>query len=176
MEFEYRKRRDRLKGVIEGLSADAFLVSSLLNIRYLCGFTGSNGFLLISDSHESLFTDSRYIEQASEETHGEIDVFLSPGFKGLTGAPGFNKINSLGFESENVTYSDFVFLSELLMESPKLIPTNGVIEKIRSIKGKEEIEFIKEAAFLADKAIVHALDLLGSGISESDIAWIIKNF
>ena len=74
MQPEYRKKRDRLKKVIEGLNIDALLVTSLVNVQYLCGFTGSNGFLLISDIHEILFTDSRYIEQGSEETFNEIDV------------------------------------------------------------------------------------------------------
>ena len=66
MQPEYRKRRDRLKKIIEGLNIDALLVTSLVNVQYLCGFTGSNGFLLISDIHETLFTDSRYIEQDQE--------------------------------------------------------------------------------------------------------------
>ena len=176
MESEYRKRRERLKRIIDELHVDALLVTSLVNVRYLCGFTGSNGFLLIAENHEILFTDSRYIEQGSEETFNEIDVSLSPGFKGLTGAPGFNKINNMGFESGNVSHSEFVLLGELLTETTKLSPTNGVVEKIRSIKDKEEIDFIKIAASLADKAIVNAIDLLGPGISESDIAWGIEKF
>ncbi len=176
MESEYQKRRDRLKKIIEELQADAFLVTSLVNVRYLCGFTGSNGFLLISDTHETLFSDSRYIEQGLEETLGEIDVFLSQGFKGLTGLSGFNKINYLGFESGNVSHSEFIILNEILTERTTLMPTNGVIEKIRSIKDKSEIDFIKDAALLADKAIVQALDLLEPGISESDVAWGIEKF
>ena len=54
MQPEYRKRRDRLKKVIEGRNIDALLVTSLVNVEYLCGFTGSTGFLLISDIHEIL--------------------------------------------------------------------------------------------------------------------------
>jgi len=176
MQPEYRKRRDRLRKIIAGLNIDALLVTSLVNVRYLCGFTGSNGFLLISDSHETLFTDSRYIEQGSEETFNEIDVSLSPGFKGLIGVPGFSKILNLGFESENVSHSDFLIIGELLTDRTKLISTNGMVEKIRSIKDKNEIDFIKDAACLADKAIVHALDLIRPGISESDIAWVIEKF
>jgi len=176
MQPEYRKRRDRLKKVIEGLNIDALLVTSLVNVQYLCGFTGSNGFLLISDIHEILFTDSRYIEQGSEETFNEIDVSLSPGFKGLNGVSGFSKIVNLGFESENISHSEFLIISELLTARTKLIPTNGVVEKFRSIKDENEIDFIENAACLADRAIVHALDLVEPDISESDIAWVIEKF
>ena len=59
MKAEYKERRDRLKKIIEELHLDAFLVTSLVNVRYLCGFTGTNGFLLISDMDEVLYTDSR---------------------------------------------------------------------------------------------------------------------
>ena len=176
MEAEYKERRDRLKKIIEELHLDAFLVTSLVNVRYLCGFTGTNGFLLISDMDEVLYTDSRYIEQGSEESFNEIDVFLSNGFKGITGLSGFNKINQLGFESENISHSEFISISELLTERTKLVPTSGVIEKIRSIKDENEIDLIKSAASLADRAIVHALDLVEPGISEFDIAWTIEKF
>jgi len=176
MESEYEKRRNRLKQIIEELHLDALLVSSLVNVRYLCGFTGTNGFLLISDIAEVLYTDSRYIEQGMEESLNEIDVFLSHGFKGITGLSGFNKINQLGFESENISHSEFISVSEILNERTKLVPTRGVIEKIRSIKDENEIDLIKSAASLADMAITYALNLLESGISESEIAWSIEKF
>ena len=100
MESEYRKRRERLKRIIDELHVDALLITSLVNARYLCGFTGSNGFLLIAENHEILFTDSRYIEQGSEETFNEIDVSLSPGFKGLTGPLDLTKLTTWGSNLE----------------------------------------------------------------------------
>ena len=87
-----------------------------------------------------------------------------------------SKIVNLGFESENISHSEFLIISELLTARTKLIPTNGVVEKFRSIKDENEIDFIENAACLADRAIVHALDLVEPDISESDIAWVIEKF
>ena len=77
---------------------------------------------------------------SSEETFNEIDVSLTPGFKGLNGVSGFSKNVNLGFESENISHSEFLIISELLTDRTKLIPTNGVVEKIRSIKDQNEID------------------------------------
>ena len=101
---------------------------------------------------------------------------MSPGFKGLNAVSEFSKIVNLGFESENISHSEFLIISELLTARTKLIPTNGVVEKFRSIKDENEIDFIENAACLADRAIVHALDLVEPDISESDIAWVIEKF
>ena len=138
----HKQRRDRIKQTVCSLNADAFLVSSLVNVRYLCGFTGSNGFLVISKDGDFLITDSRYLEQGSEETNNEIAIFLSSGVRGLTELPVFNQIKTLVIESSNLTYSEFKFIEELVSDRLDLLPKNGLIEKIRAIKNRDEIDNI----------------------------------
>lgn len=142
----------------------------------MSGFTGSNGFLLISKDINVLFTDSRYLEQSSEETNDEITVFSSSGFSGLIELPAFHQIKRLAFESNSLTYSEFKLIKKLVGDQLDLLPTTGLIEKIRAIKDKYEIGQIKRAASLADEAITYALKVVVPGNTEAEIAWIIEKF
>ena len=172
----HKQRRDRIKQTVCSLNADAFLVSSLVNVRYLCGFTGSNGFLVISKDGDFLITDSRYLEQGSEETNNEIAIFLSSGVRGLTELPVFNQIKTLVIESSNLTYSEFKFIEELVGDRLDLLPKNGLIEKIRAIKNRDEIDNIRRAAALADEALKYAFAVLRPGNTEAEVSWIIEKF
>ncbi|HBF00045.1 MAG TPA: Xaa-Pro dipeptidase, partial [Dehalococcoidia bacterium] len=99
MQSKYQNRLDQIKKACNVLNADAFLVSSLVNVRYLSGFTGSNGFLLITGNKDFLFTDSRYIEQGREQTCDQITVSLSSGFSALEEVSKLYSITNVAFES-----------------------------------------------------------------------------
>ena len=176
MQSKYQNRLDQIKKACNVLNADAFLVSSLVNVRYLSGFTGSNGFLLISGNKDFLFTDSRYIEQGREQTCDQITVSLSSGFSALDEVSKLYFITNVAFESDHLTYSEFIGLEKLLNPRVNLIPSKEVVEKIRAVKDKDEVDLIRKTASLADDAVTFAIKESKPGKSEFEIAWVIEKF
>ena len=176
MQSKYQDRRGQIKEACNFLNADAFLVSSLVNVRYLSGFTGSNGLLLISGDNDFLFTDSRYIEQGREETCDQITVSLTSGFRAIEEVSRRYSLTNVAFESDHLTYSEFTGMEKLLKPRVNLISSKGVVEKIRSVKDNDEVDLIRRAASLADDAVTLAIQESKPGKSEFEIAWVIEKF
>ena len=176
MQSKYQDRRRQIKEACNFLNADAFLVSSLVNVRYLSGFTGSNGLLLISGNNDFLFTDSRYIEQGREQTCDQITVSLTSGFSAIEEVSRLYSLTNVAFESDHLTYSEFTGMEKLLNPRVNLISSKGVVEKIRSIKDNDEVDLIRRAASLADDAVTLAIQESKPGKSEFEIAWVIEKF
>tara|TARA_B100001245_G_scaffold61740_1_gene42765 strand:- start:1784 stop:2848 length:1065 start_codon:yes stop_codon:yes gene_type:complete len=176
MQSKYQDRRGQIKEACNFLNADAFLVSSLVNVRYLSGFTGSNGLLLISGDNDFLFTDSRYIEQGIEETCDQITVSLTSGFSAIEELSRLCSLTNVAFESDHLTYSEFTGMEKLLKPRVNLISSKGVVEKIRSVKDNDEVDLIRRAASLADDAVTLAIQESKPGKSEFEIAWVIEKF
>jgi len=148
---------------------DAFFTGKPENVRYLTRFSGSSAALVITESDSVFITDSRYTEQASEETSGcEIreakkiveDVARLLNDKG---------VKKIGFESTHTSYDDYIALKKD-MKGPDLIPTRNIIEDMRMIKSEEEIELIKKSAEIAGRAFTEIQGLVKPGITEKDIA------
>ena len=176
MQSKYQDRRGQIKEACNFLNADAFLVSSLVNVRYLSGFTGSNGLLLISGNNDFLFTDSRYIEQGREQTCDQITVSLTSGFSAIEEVSRLYSLTNVAFESDHLTYSEFTGMEKLLKPRVNLISSKGVVEKIRSVKDNDEVDLIRRAASLADDAVTLAIQESKPGKSEFEIAWVIEKF
>ena len=176
MQSKYQDRRGQIKEACNFLNADAFLVSSLVNVRYLSGFTGSNGLLLISGNNDFLFTDSRYIEQGREQTCDQITVSLTSGFSAIEEVSRLYSLTNVAFESDHLTYSEFTGMEKLLNPRVNLISSKGVVEKIRSVKDNGEVDLIRRAASLADDAVTLAIQESKPGKSEFEIAWVIEKF
>jgi Xaa-Pro aminopeptidase len=172
-------RLQRLRQSLAQQELDAFIVSQSENRRYLSGFTGSAGWLLISDSNSFLAVDFRYVEQAEREA-ADFDVVhvkgdLANWLPKFTSDSGFKKV---GFEADNVPFAVYQQLCETLGDDrqTQLIPTSGLVESVRAMKEPEEIEFITEAVKLADAAFGHAKSAIRLGVSEKDIAWELERF
>jgi len=172
-------RLQKLRPLIVEKGLDTLLISQPENCRYLSGFTGE-GHLFISDSHALLATDSRYTEQAKEETTSfeiiQIKGELSDWLPGLVSDLGWRK---LGFEANFVSYHSHHKLSETIKTKQlnlELIPTTGLVERLRSIKEPEELELIMKAVELTDSAFEYANSLIHPGITEKEVAWEIEKF
>jgi Xaa-Pro aminopeptidase len=174
------KRLRKLRTSIAERELDAFLISQPENIRYLSGFTGSSGWLLVSGQDAILAIDFRYVEQARVESPGfeivqtkrELSVWLPD----LVSDLGWRK---LGFEADFVSYDSYHRLSEAAKTRQvnlALVPTTGIVEQLRSIKEPEELEFITKAVELADAAFEQAKTIICPGITEKEAAWEIEKF
>ena len=163
----YASRLDRTRQALGRNLLDAFLVTEIHNVRYLTGFSGSAGLLLITLRENFLITDFRYKEQAGKEVHG-WDILIEEGnrLKILQSLSRKNGIKRLGFES-SVSYDFFSTMAPLGMT---LKATKGLIEKLRAIKDAEEIEYIRQAVLRAEAAFLEVKRHIRRGADEMSIA------
>ncbi|MQY55881.1 MAG: M24 family metallopeptidase [Dehalococcoidia bacterium] len=173
-------RLQRLRPLIAEKGLDGLLVSQPKNCCYLSGFTGSSGWLLISDSYALLATDFRYTEQAKKETQ-DFEIIQIKGephnwLLDLISNLGWHK---LGFEAEHLSFAAHHQLAETIKGKQlnlELIPTTNLAEHLRSIKEPEELELIMKAVELTDAAFEQAKAIIRPGVTEKEIAWEIEKF
>ncbi|MFM9872111.1 MAG: M24 family metallopeptidase [Fimbriimonadaceae bacterium] len=167
----------RLRERMEKESVSALLVTTIQNIRWLSGFTGSTAVALVTAEKAYLITDSRYTLQAKAEVSDlEVIIFERP--QTLEECIG-EQIKSLGatevgFES-SISYGAWKKRTETLSDFT-WIDTPDMIRDLRMIKTPEEIRRIKEACKLADACIGHISGLIQAGRSEYDIGLDIEFF
>ncbi len=170
-------RINRLRKSLEEKGIDAFLVTNTSNIRYISGFTGSSGALVILHDEAFLITDSRYIEQAKNETDGfEIIKCKNNVLTEVIAICKKTEIKTFGFEKDYMTVSGY---EEMVKDLPKDIVVEGceeVIESLREIKDESEIDLLKKAAAIADKAFEHLIKIIRPGVSERDIGIELEYF
>lgn len=154
----------------------AFLVSEKNNRRYLSGFSGSAGLLLITPARQLLLTDSRYYEQVKQQSPGwelvksgyamiQCVAELLPEL-GLKGA-------RIGFEADCLTVADFELWQEGLADT-ELVAVSGFFSPFRAAKTAAELETIRHAAAIADAALSHVLGWIEPGMTEKEIAWELE--
>ena len=168
-------RLNKLRKKLNELEVDAFLITSGINRRYLSGFSGSAGMLLITAEEAVLFTDSRYIERAEQEADGFTIYKKDEEDKEIRGLMDFLaleterlKVKVMAFESNSVHYSFYSSLKEKF-PSIELRPVAGAVEKIREIKSSDEIDCIRKAASIAEEAYIRTMEHMVPGVRECDI-------
>jgi Xaa-Pro aminopeptidase len=149
------QRRDRLRERLAAAELDAMLVSDLVNVRYLAGFTGSNAALLIRTDNQTpvLATDGRYRTQAAQQAPDAeivIERACGPHLAGRAGADG---VRRLGFESHVVTVDGFAMLTKAAGDNVELVPAAGTVEALREVKDAGEIALLRLACEAADAAL-----------------------
>ena len=162
---------------------DGFLIGKPENIRYLCGFTGSNGTLLVSRAKTVLLTDFRYKIQARDEVKehlGETADFeieiLKQGEPPELPTVFFElKQKKVSFEADFLPFGSYQKWAKILPEI-ELVPKSDLVEKLRMIKDEEEIEKIATAANIGDQAFSHILSVIKPGLSEREIAMELEFF
>jgi Xaa-Pro aminopeptidase len=180
MSLKVENRLLKLRQLLVEKELDAILISQPENRRYLSGFDGSSGFLLITAQDTVLATDFRYIEQARiQAPNYEIFLISDNMADWLPKMVAGWGLRGLGFEAGNITFAMYRELTNILGKAQsqlRLIPVNGLVESLRAIKEPEEIEFITKAIEIADGAIEYVEDIIGPGMSERDVAWEIEKF
>jgi Xaa-Pro aminopeptidase len=177
------KISDRIQKLRQGLSEreiDGIFVSQPENRRYLSGFDGSSGFLLVTLKNKILATDFRYITQAKNQAP-DYEVFpitndISQWFPRLVAEL---DIKRLGFEAGHLTFALHRQLCDILNEGKlplKLIPVDEMVESLRAVKEPEEIELIIRAAEITDAAIKYIQGKIHPGMTEMEVAWEIEKF
>jgi Xaa-Pro aminopeptidase len=150
-------RRDALRATAAARGLDGVLVTNLLNVRYLTGFTGSNGVLLVRTDGADLFgTDGRYTTQAGIQVP-DVELLVDRAtVAALARAAVQRGTGTLGYESHDVTVDGLVALQKILAEAgtpPELTSIRCAIEKQRAIKDDDEVESLRRACAVADRAL-----------------------
>lgn len=172
------RRLEKLRPSIGEKGLDGLLIFQPENRRYLSGFTGSSGWLLISGKSALLATDFRYVEQARGESP-DFQIFRTKGElrDWLPGLVSDLQWHRLGFEATFMSYDSYHKLNEATNTKGidlELIPTTGLVEQLRAIKEPEELEFITKAVALADAAFEQAKAMIYPGMTEKEAAWEIE--
>jgi Xaa-Pro aminopeptidase len=176
-----KERLERLRALLDPENElDAILVSQSENRRYLSGFTGSAGFLLISPVRAILATDFRYVEQARAEAPDfeivQISGELSKWFPTLISDL---NVKRLGFEESALPFSTYKELTETISTTGKeihLVPTRSLVESLRALKDGEELDYIEKAAALSDAALEEIIPQVCTGITERELAWKLESY
>jgi Xaa-Pro aminopeptidase len=143
-------RADRVAERLAEREIDLLLVTDLTNLRYLTGFTGSNGLAVVGRDVRRFVTDFRYVEQAAQEVQG-FDRERGPqDFAAALGDGWPAGELRLGFEDDHVTVRRHGRLREVVPDRIELVPAGGLVEALREVKDAGEIERIAAAAAIAD--------------------------
>ena len=169
--MDYAGRQKKFQQTLSEQKLDGFVVTHAANLRYLCGFTGSNGLLLFFDGRRVFFTDGRYTEQAREEVKGARVVIpggaLMPGTAKLLEKAGSVAI---GFEADLTTVAALAQMKRVARTGVRWKATTGFVMRQRLIKDADELLLIREAVKLGAKVYEEAASGIRPGVSEVEVA------
>ncbi|MFZ0201539.1 MAG: Xaa-Pro peptidase family protein [Candidatus Sulfotelmatobacter sp.] len=173
--MDYVARQKKLREHLAALRFDALLISHLPNIRYLCGFTGSAGFLLVEEAGSMFFSDVRYDIQAREEVKGAKVVIARKSVLQALGewlGSGHRKSRkwTIGLEAEHMTVAEKKRLMDLLPSKLRLKTAPSEVERFRMIKDADELASIRAAVQLGATLFDRAVQVLRPGVKETDVA------
>lgn len=170
-------RLDRIRAVLAGRGLDAILVTHPPNLRYLTGFDGSAGALLIAADRQCLFVDGRYVTAVRDHlartaglagiavvlVEGSYDAGLARGLAALPGA-------RIGFDASTMTVARLGRLSASLEGDATLVPTEGLVEDARVVKDAAEIAILRRAARMLSEVARGIVPAVRPGLTETDVA------
>ncbi len=165
-----------LRDALARADLDALLVTSLANIRYLTGFSGSNALLVITAKDCVLMTDFRYATQVEEEVggHAMIRIERANLWTGLWAQLGaLVSVERIGFESMGLVHQDF---ARLLEQGARWSwrPTTEIVETLRAVKDPGEVVLIERAVAMAETALRLTVPMLHPGLTETAVAGILE--
>jgi len=162
-----RGRGDRLEQQLAERELDRMLVTNLVNVRYLTGFTGTNGACICGNGLRLFLTDFRYTERAAAEVEGwETLTIGGDWLKGIA-----ERLEGrVGFEDDQMSVRLLAKLKEKLAEGVEMVPAGGRVEELRRVKDAEELAAIEEAAKLADEVWKWSVERGLAGRSEREVA------
>ena len=141
-------RSDRLAGLLDERELDRLLVTDMTNVRYLTGFTGSNGACVVGRDERLFLTDFRYTEQARSQVRGYERIEAG---RDMLGDLAGRLRGRSGFEDGHVTVEIHRKLSEKIGDGVELVPAGGLVEGLREIKDEQELAAMGAAAEIADQ-------------------------
>jgi Xaa-Pro aminopeptidase len=173
-------RLERLRPLLDRAEVDALVVATPANVRYLTGFSGSAGQLVVTGRGALLTTDGRYRAQVGEQLSGAgtadaVEVLVGgadaqrSAALSLLGTAGAARV---GLEADTVSWSAQRRWADAMGDAVT-VPTSGLVEQLRLVKDAGELELMQRAASIADRALADVVGMLGEGRTEREVALAI---
>ncbi len=172
----FEKRQQSVFEIIDFNQLDGILFTHLENIRYLCGFTGSDGALLLSRKEAFFLTDSRYWTQAEEEAKHSRILHYKKKLDGIASLLSDLKLKKVGVEGPSITLSSYQFLLKKLGGEVEFMAMEEEIKNLRAVKDPQELSLLRAAIDLSTKSFSHILERLKEGAVEKEVALEMEFF
>ncbi|MDP9068823.1 MAG: Xaa-Pro peptidase family protein [Actinomycetota bacterium] len=173
--MDFDGRLQRLQSRLGEHQVDALLVTNLTNVRYLTGFSGTNAQLLVTPERRIFLTDPRYEARAAALVQdAEVVIYparLTDALFPMVGQT--SPVKMLGVEGKTITIDERDDLQKRLA-GMDLVATAGLVEEMRRAKEPAEVDLIKEAVALGDRAFQQLLERLVPGVTEREVALEIE--
>lgn len=172
----------QLRELFASVDIDGLLVTGSTNRRYMSGFTGSAGMLLITEDEALLLTDFRYVEQVKQQAPTFTLVQYEQPYKTLNERLMRYRGRRIGFESDRVTVDQLEQMKKAVSGDDgaaadvEWVPVQGLVEQLRGVKSDEELALMQTAIDIADRAFDYILDVMRPGVTEREIAWKLEVF
>ncbi|MDQ2899293.1 MAG: Xaa-Pro peptidase family protein, partial [Acidobacteriota bacterium] len=169
---EFAHRRAAL-GHALGLAepkVDALFIASAPNVRYLTGFTGSNGALLVQRDEATFLTDPRYRIQARQQVSCKVVVAAGSLLRRVVGLIKRKSIRRLGIERNRIGFEQYDYLKSEMPLGAVLEPVSGVVERMRMVKSDSEIALIRASVQTNSRAFETAVKKIRPGMREFELA------
>ena len=166
-------RLSSARGLLERFGVETIIFLGLPNIRYLTGFTGSDGVLVLGKDEGWFLTDSRYTTQASMEVTGARVIEYRSKTEGIAALLTSETVTKAGFEAEHTTVSFLRALAEVL-PGVELLPIGAELDDLRIIKSQDELQLLAKCAEIASKALLDVLATIRPGVPEREVALALE--
>ncbi len=166
------QRQQRLRDAMKAFEppCDAMLISSRHNLRYLTGFTGSNGLAIVTQSETIFFTDPRYTLQAAQEVTGKVRALKGPLLNHTAALVTRRKWRRLGYEPDHLTAGQLDLLKSKTSKRQSFEARAGVVEKLRMVKSVDELAAIRQSVLTNSRALDLGLRQMKTGMTEAELA------
>jgi Xaa-Pro aminopeptidase len=166
-------RTDRLVELLEARNLDSLLVTDLLNVRYLTGFTGSNGACVVTRDERLFYTDFRYVEQARAQVPEYERIEAG---RDMLGDLSGRLRGRAGFDDDHLSVAAHSKLAEKVGTDAELVPAAGLVEQLRALKDADEVAAMRAAAELSTAAYESLRERGLAGRTERDVATQLVRF
>jgi len=167
---EIDQRRRALSSRLPELKIDSLLVTSPANVRYLTGYAGSNGILLLTKSESHFFTDPRYALEVAQQITCKVHVEKKALLVAVVSVIKRKRLKKIGFEAAWLRYEDYIKVKEELPLGSQLHPITRVIEEQRMVKSASELDLIRRSVATNSEAYSKTIRRVHAGAREIDIA------
>ena len=169
--MEHLSRQKKFQQTLNDQKLDGFVMTHAANLRYLCGYTGSNGLLLFLGGGRVFFTDGRYTEQAAEEVKGaRVVIARGPLMSEAAKVLAKTRSAAIGFEADLTTVAAAAQMKKVVHRGIRWKATAGLVMRQRMIKDADELKLIRQAVNLGAKVYEEAAKAIRPGVSEVEVA------
>ncbi len=169
--MDYSSRQEEFQRTLQAERLDGFIVTHPANLRYLCGYTGSNGLLLCLGDRRTFFTDGRYTQQAREEVRGaRVVIAKGPLLPAAAKLISLRSSIRLGFEADLTSVAAATAMRRTFPKKVNCKPTSGLVMRQRIVKDADELRIIRAAVALGAKVFEAALTSIRPGVREAEVA------